>query len=142
MVSGLRSIDIALDATGHEASALLLHLTANFLAHSAPQKVGFSERVAGQDLRGLHHLLLIDDDPESLAQHRLELGMNVIGLLPSVLAGAIGRNIRHRSRPVERDQRNDVLKSVRPHVEQSPPHALAFQLEDAHRLGARQHGIG
>ena len=54
----------------------------------------------------------------------------------------IGRDVRHRTRPVERDQRDDVLEAVRPHVEQRPPHALTFQLEDAHRLGARQHGVG
>ena len=59
-----------------------------------------------------------------------------------MLARAIGRDIRHRTRPVERDQRDDVLEAVRPHVEQRPPHALTFQLEDAHRLGARQHGVG
>ena len=139
---GLRAIDVALDATGDEAAALLLHLAADLLAHRAPQQVGLAERIAGQDLRGLHHLLLVDDDAEGLAQDRLELGMDVVGLLHAVLARAIGRDVRHRTRPVERDQRDDVLEAVRPHVEQRAPHALTFQLEDAHRLGARQHGVG
>ena len=92
-----------------------------------------------EHLRGLHHLFLIDDDAEGLAQHRLELGMDVVGLLHAVLARAIGRDVRHRARPVERDQRDDVLEAVRPHVEQRAPHALTFQLEDADRLGAREH---
>ena len=65
--------------------------------------------------------------------------MNVVGLLHAVLARAIGRNIRHRARPIERDQRDDVLEAVRPHVEQRAPHARTFQLEDADRFGARQH---
>ena len=125
-----------------EAAALLLHLAADFLAHRATQQVGLAERVAGQHLRRLHHLLLVDDDAEGLAQDRLELGMDVVGLLHAMLARAIGRDVRHRARPVERDQRDDVLEAVRPHVEQRAPHALTFQLEDADRLGARQHGVG
>ena len=64
--------------------------------------------------------------------------MDVVGPLDAVLARAIGRDVRHRARPVERDQRDDVLEAVGPHVEQGPPHALAFQLEDADRLGPRQ----
>ena len=139
---GLRAVDAALDAAVDEAAALLLHFAADLLSHGAPQQVGFAERVAGQELRRLHHLLLVDDDAEGLAQDRLELGMDVVRLLHAVLARAIGRDIRHRTRPVERDQRDDVLETVRPHVEQRAPHALTFQLEDAHRLGARQHGVG
>ena len=125
-----------------EAAALLLHLAADFLAHRAAQQVGLAERIAREHLRGLHHLFLVDDDAVGLAQDRLELGMDVVRLLHAVLARAVGRDVRHRARPVERDQRDDVLEAVRPHVEQRAPHALTFQLEDAHRLGARQHGVG
>ena len=139
---GLPAFDVALDAAGHEAAALLLHLAADLLSHRATQQVGLAERIAGEDLRRLHHLFLVDDDAEGLAQDRLELGMDVVGLLHAVLARAIGRDVGHRAGPVERDQRDDVLEAVRPHVEQRAPHALTFQLEDAHRLGARQHGVG
>src|SRR3984893_4849042 len=59
-----------------------------------------------------------------------------------MLAGAIGRAIGHRPRPIESDQCNNALEPVRPHVEERPPHSLAFQLEDADRLGTRQHGVG
>ena len=59
-----------------------------------------------------------------------------------VLARAIGRDVRHRARPVERDQRDDVLEPVGPHVEQRAAHALTFQLEDAHRFAARQQLVG
>ena len=68
--------------------------------------------------------------------------MDVIGLFHAMLARAVGRDVGHGTRPIERDQRDDVLEAVGPHVEQRAPHALAFQLEDAHRLGAREHGIG
>ncbi len=110
---GLPAVEPALDAAGHEAAALRLHLLADLLAHGAAQQVGFAERIAGEHLRRLHHLLLIDDDAEGLAQDRLELGMDVVGLLASVLARAIGRDVGHRARPVERDQRDDVLEPVR-----------------------------
>ena len=135
-------IDVALDASGHEAAALLLHLAADFLAHRATQQVGFAERIAGENLRRLHHLFLIDDHAEGLAQDRLQLGMDVVGLLHAMLARAVGRDVGHRPRPIERDQRDDVLEAVRAHVEQGAPHALTFQLEDANRFGAREHGIG
>ena len=134
-----------LDAVRHrafdEALALRLHLAADLLAHGAAQQVGFAERVAGEPPRGLHHLLLIDDDAEGLAQHRLELRVNVFGLLLAVLARAIGRDVRHRARPIERDQRDDVLEAVRAHVDQRPAHPLPFHLEDADGLAARQHRV-
>ena len=131
-------LDRALD----EHRALLLHLLADLLAHGAAQKIGLAERVAGEQLRRLHHLFLIDDDAEGFLQDRLELGMDVVRLFDAVLAQAIGRDIRHRAGTIERDQRDDVLEPVRAHVEQRPPHALTFQLEDADRFRARQQLVG
>ena len=40
---------------------------ADLLAHGAAQHVGFAERIAGQLLRDLHHLFLVDDDAVGLA---------------------------------------------------------------------------
>ena len=71
---GLVTLDAVLDAALDEMLALILHLLADLLAHRAAQQVGVAEREAGKDLRGLHHLLLIDDDAEGLLQDRLELG--------------------------------------------------------------------
>ena len=139
---GLMALDAALDAPATKSLALRLHLLADLLAHGAAQKIGLAERIAGQDLRGLHHLFLVDDDAEGLLQDRLELGMDVVRLLHAVLARAIGRNVRHRAGAIERDQRDDVLEAVGPHVEQRAPHAGAFQLEHAHRFGARQQVVG
>ena len=98
--------------------------------------------IAGEDLRGLHHLFLIDDDAEGLLQDGFELGVDVVRLLHVVLARAIGRDVRHRAGPIERDQRDDVLEAVGPHVEQRAPHARAFQLEHADRFRARQQVVG
>ena len=64
---GLALFHGALDAAGYETAALLLHFTADLLPHGAPQQVGFAERIAGEDLRRLHHLLLVHDDAKGLA---------------------------------------------------------------------------
>jgi len=77
---GLVALDAAFGRALDEMRALLLHLPADFLTHCAAQQVRLAEREAGEDLRGLHHLLLIDDDAEGLLQDRLELGMDIVGL--------------------------------------------------------------
>ena len=116
--------------------ALLLHLGADLLAHGAAQQVGVAERVAGHHLRDLHHLFLVDDDAEGLLQDRLEHRMQVFRLFVAMLARAIGRDVRHRTRAIQRHQRDDVLEAVGPHVDQRPPHALAFHLEHADHVAA------
>ena len=68
--------------------------------------------------------------------------MDVFRLLVAMLARAVGRDVRHRTRPIERDERDDVLEPVRLHVEQRAAHALAFQLEDADRFSPRQLVVG
>ena len=67
--------------------------------------------------------------------------MVVVRLLLAMLAGVVGRDVVHRARAIERHQRDDVLEPVRPHAHQGLAHALAFQLEHADRLAARQHVV-
>ncbi len=55
----LVAVDVVGDGAGDEAVALRRHLGADLLAHRAAQVVGFRHRVAGEDLRDLHHLLLV-----------------------------------------------------------------------------------
>mgnify|MGYP003693796883 CR=1 FL=1 len=136
---GLPFRHAVLDRAGDEDRALLLHLGADLLAHRAAQQVGVAERIAGHHLRDLHHLFLIDDDAERLLQDRLQDRMQIFRLLVAVLARAIGRDVRHRARAIERHQRDDVLETVGPHVDQRAPHALAFHLEHADHIAARQH---
>jgi hypothetical protein len=73
----MRALDAALDRAFDEVLALRLHLRTDLLAHGATEQIGLAERIAGEDLRGLHHLFLIDDDAIGLFQDRLELGMDV-----------------------------------------------------------------
>ncbi len=136
---GLGLADAVLDRAGDEDRALLLHLLADLLAHRAAQQVGVAERIAGHDLGDLHHLFLVDDDAEGFLQDRLEHRMQIFRLFVAVLAGAIGRNVRHRAGAIQRHQRDDVLETVGPHVDQRAPHALAFNLEHADHVAARQH---
>ena len=62
--------------------------------------------------------------------------MDVFGLLLAVLARAIGRDVRHRTWAIQRDQRDDVLETIGAHVLQGAAHALPFNLEHADRLAA------
>jgi hypothetical protein len=57
--------------------ALLGHLLGLLLAHRPPQQVGAAQRVAGQHLRDLHHLLLIEDHAVGRFEHRLQARMQV-----------------------------------------------------------------
>jgi hypothetical protein len=61
-------------APSTKIAALLRHLLGLLLAHRAAQQVGAAERVAGEHLRDLHHLLLVQDDAVGRLQHRLERG--------------------------------------------------------------------
>ncbi len=101
--------------------------------------IGFAERIAGEHLRDLHHLFLIDDDAERLLQHRLDLRVHVFRRFLAELARAIGRDVRHRARTVERDERDDVLEPVGAHFDQRLAHARAFHLEHADRFAAPEH---
>ncbi len=135
---GLMALDIVFQAARDEIFALRLHLFPDLLTHGAAEQIRLTEAEARKDLRGLHHLFLVDDDAKGLAQDRLELGMDIIRLLHAVLARAICRDVRHGAGPIKRDQRDDVFEAIRPHVEERTPHTRTFQLEDADGFRAGQ----
>ena len=139
---GVAMADTALDRSGDETVALRRHLLAVFLAHRAAQDIGLAEAVAGEVARDLLDLLLIGDDAVGRLQDRLELRMQVIGALVAELSRAIGRDIRHRSRTIQRHQHDQIFKAVGAHVDKRAPHALTFHLEHADRFTARQHLVG
>ena len=76
-LSGGLFLVLVLGGAGHETVALLGHLLRIFFAHGAAQQVGFAERVAGEDVRDLHDLFLVDDDAEGLVQDDFEFGQLV-----------------------------------------------------------------
>ena len=69
----------------HEALALLGHLLQLLFAHRAAQQIGIAQRVARQQVRDLHHLLLVQDDAVGFLQQLLQLGHFVCHRLAPVL---------------------------------------------------------
>ncbi len=104
------------------------------LAHRAAQQIGITERIARQDLRGLHHLFLIDEDAVGFGQDAFELRVRIFDRHLARLALAEQRDVVHRARAIERDERDDVAEIGRLHRGQRAPHAFGFQLEDAHSV--------
>ena len=120
---------------------LLRHLLLDLLAHGAAEQIGLAEREAGQDLRDLHHLLLVDDHAIGLFQDRLDRGMQIVGLLAPVLAVDVAVDVVHRPRPIEGDDGDDVLEAVGLQLAQGVAHARTFELEHADRIAARQERV-
>ena len=54
-------------------------------------------------------------------------------------SGAIKRDIGHRARTIEGDERDQVLEAVGAHLAHRVAHAGTFQLEHAHRIALPQH---
>ena len=70
---GLFFLDASLDRAVNKLLLMQGHLLALLLAHRPAHQVGFAERVAGQLLRQLHDLLLIDEHAKGVAQDLLHL---------------------------------------------------------------------
>ena len=136
---GGRLGDSVADRAGDETFALGVHLGLDLLAHRAAQDVGLSQTVARQVFGDLLDLLLIGDDAERLLEDRLQQRMRVFDLLFAELARAIDGDIGHRARTIERDQSDQVLEAVGPHVDQRLLHPRAFDLEHADRFAASEH---
>jgi hypothetical protein len=101
-----------------------------------------AEAVAGKVASDLLHLLLIGDDAECFLENRLKLGMQIFDALFAELTRAIDGDVRHRPRPIQRDERDEVLEPVGAHIHQRLAHARAFHLEHADYFAAPQHFIG
>jgi len=84
-----------------EHRALIAISDAILLAHRTAQQVGAAERVAGQALRHLHHLFLVDESAVGRLQHDLHIRMQYsIGAWPAtrsagadLLRRAMGKKI-------------------------------------------------
>ena len=141
-LDGLLLFYVVFLGTFDEARLLLRHLILVFLTHCATQEVGFAERVAGQHLRDLHHLFLIDDDAVSLLQDRFEQGVRILDRLLAVLAVDVGRDVVHRAGAIERHHGDDVLEPVGLKPLQALAHARRFKLEHTDRIGLGQQVVG
>ena len=131
-----------------EGDVLLVQDLLLLLAHRAAQQVGAAQGVAGQLLGDRHDLLLVDDQPVGVAQdlgQRLgELGVDRRDRLAAVLAvgEVVVRVGAHRARPVERQDRGDVLEVGRGQAREQCPHAGVVQLEHAQGVAAGEQLVG
>ena len=145
-VRGLSLGHAACDRAADEDRALLGHFLGLLLAHRLAQQVGAAESVAGEDLRDLHHLFLVQDDPVGLGQHRLQVRVQVVDRPAGRLVLAGDEVIDHarfqRPRAEQRHQRDDVLEAVRLQAADQILHAARFELEHRRRAPGLQQRVG
>ena len=125
-----------------ENAALLRHLLGLFLAHGAPQQIGAAERVAGEHLRSLHHLLLVNQNAVSLAGDRLEQWMFVFDSYFAVPPFDEFRDEFHRAGTIEGDERRDVFDRTDLKLPAQVAHPAGFQLENAERVRLVEQVVG
>ena len=103
-----------------ENRALTRHFVFILFTHRAPQQIRAAERVARQNLRDQHHLLLVHHHAEGGFEHRLEFRVEIPRVFAFafdfLLAFALDEVIHHaraeRPRAVQRHQGNHVLKAI------------------------------
>src|SRR5436190_10468206 len=117
------------------------HQRVDLLADRLAQVVGLARREAGDLLRDLQVLLLVDARPVRDAGDRLEPRVDVGDLLLAVLAARVDRDVLHRARPVERDERDQILEDGRLDLLERLAHARRLELEDAGRVALREHPV-
>ena len=138
---GLFFADVVFGRTGAEDGAVLGHLLGLLLAHGATQHVGAAQRVAAQNLGGLHHLLLVDHDAVGLAEHVGHCRVRVLDFFPAVLACHETRDQVHGARAVQRVQRNQVFQPAGLGIHQHALHAHTFKLEHGFGLALGEQAV-
>src|SRR5687767_11976815 len=101
---GLLFLYSALDRAFNKLLLVLRHLFALLLTHRSAHQVGLAERIAGQPLRELHDLFLVDEYAEGIAENVLHLRHQVPHSLLTTVA--LNELFHHPaiqwSRPVKR----------------------------------------
>ena len=121
---------------------MLGHFVGQLLAHRATQQISGAQCVAADDLRNLHHLLLVDHHAVRRRQDRLETGVDVLESLRALLAAHVVGDELHRPRTVERHQRNHVVEALRRRLQEELAHAARFELEHGRRIAAAENVVG
>ena len=111
----------------------------DLLADRLAQRLGLGRREPGELLGDLHVLLLVDADPVRERRDRLQALVEERDRLLPGLPARVDGDVRHRPRPVERDERDEVLELSRLHLTQRLAHARRLELEDADRVAAGEH---
>ena len=136
---GLALVHAALGGALAEDLAVLGHFGRHLLAHRAAQQVGAAQRVAADDLRHLHDLLLVDHDAVGLFQHGPRARVGVFEFFAAVLALDERRDHVHRAGAVQRVQRDQVFETIGLGFLQRAAHARGFELEHRARVAVGEH---
>ena len=117
-----------------EARALRRHHLRLLLSHRLPHHVRFAQRVPGEALRDLQHLVLVDDDPVRIREDLRQVGVWVLDRLVAVAGADVRGDVRHWPRPVERHHRADLGHALRLQLLHIAPHPRRLQLEHPESL--------
>ena len=109
---GIIASEPALDRLGHRPDVDLLGPV--LVRQLPPQQVRVGQVAPGQRRQGPHHLLVVDDHPVGLTQHRLERRMGVDGLLVAMPSLDERRDHvgLHRTGTEQRDLGDEVAELV------------------------------
>ena len=111
----------------------------DLLADRPSQRLGLGRGKARQLLGDLHVLLLIYADPLGVARDRLQALVDERDGLAAVLPRCVARDVLHRARPIQGDERDQVLELGRLHLAQRIAHPGRLELEDTRRIRPGQH---
>ena len=117
-----------------ELGAFCVHRLFDLFTHGAAQQVSATKAIARHDLSDLHHLFLINDDALSFGKDMINRRMNGFKFFATVFHIAIGRDVFHRTRTIQRHKRDDILDTGRLHLAKRRHHARTFNLEHRNRF--------
>ena len=127
---------------GHKPRAFLRHQLGDLLAHRLPHGVRLPQRIAGEVLQNVQHLVLIDNDPVGFIQQLFHAGMGVGNLLPAVLGADKAVDMLHGAGPVQGDHRRNIAQIRRLQLLDVPLHPGAFQLKQVGSVARPQQFVG
>ena len=137
-------VDVARHRAVDKDVALLGHLFNVLLAHRAAQYIRAAQRVAADDLRDLHHLLLVHDHAVSRLERDFQFGMEIIRLRLAMFA--VDEVFHHarfqRAGTKQRDQRDDIFEGVGLQPLDQILHAARFKLEYRSGVAGLQQLVG
>ena len=130
------------DAALDELDVELLHLALRApRPHRPPEPVRARRREARDVDRDLHHLLLVQDHAQGVAQDRRQAGMEVGDGLDALLAAQVRVDgvALDGARPDDRDLHHEVVEALGPRLGQRLHLGPALDLEHAHGVGRLEH---
>ena len=110
--------------------------SAIFLPIARRSKSAPPRRVTRHNLRDLHNLFLVNDNPLGFGQKMVNRRVDGFNLFDAVLNLAIGRDVFHRTGTVERHEGHNILDTGRLHALKRVHHAAGFHLKHGDGFGA------